>query len=96
VIFHALFFLEDCKLTLPLLVIVPTGTVTYHRQVIKKPVYLKAGQDAGEHNGFRFHKVNADSVTPLEEAPQGALQLDFANKNIGGGALDRVSIYCCC
>ncbi|GJJ67697.1 poly(ADP-ribose) glycohydrolase [Entomortierella parvispora] len=70
----------------------PTGTVTYHRQVIRKPVYLKAGQDTGELNGFHFHKVNVDSVTPLEEAPQAALQMDFANKNIGGGALDRGAV----
>lgn len=70
----------------------PTGTVTYHRQVIKQPVYLKSGQDASD--GFHFHRVDVNSISPLEEAPQGALQLDFANKNIGGGALDRVYNDC--
>jgi hypothetical protein len=41
---------------------------------------------------FYFSKVTVDSITPIEEAPQGALQLDFANRNIGGGALDKVNI----
>ncbi|KAG0054671.1 hypothetical protein BGZ83_010691 [Gryganskiella cystojenkinii] len=74
----------------------PTGAVTYHRQVIKKPVYLKVDRDnhddAGVQDGFTFRTVKVDSVSPLEEAPQGALQLDFANKNIGGGALDRGAV----
>ncbi|KAF8951942.1 hypothetical protein BGZ52_008950 [Haplosporangium bisporale] len=36
--------------------------------------------------------VVVDTVNGLETAPQGALQLDFANKNIGGGALDRGAV----
>ncbi|KAG0037484.1 hypothetical protein BGZ82_002439 [Podila clonocystis] len=33
-----------------------------------------------------------DAVHGLETAQQGALQLDFANKNIGGGAIDRGAV----
>ncbi|KAF9331730.1 hypothetical protein BG006_005422 [Podila minutissima] len=41
-----------------------------------------------------FDRVTSemDAVSGLETAPQGALQLDFANKNIGGGALDRGAV----
>ncbi|KAF9353265.1 hypothetical protein BGX26_008974 [Mortierella sp. AD094] len=69
----------------------PQGTVTYHRQVLKKPAYLNAGEmlKGGE---FKLSPVTVDSYTPIEEAPQGALQLDFANKNIGGGALDKGAV----
>jgi len=69
--------------------IVPQGTVTYHRQVIKKPVYL-ATDERWKRDDFRLSDVTVDWSKPLEEAPQGALQLDFANKNIGGGALEKV------
>lgn len=68
----------------------PQGTVTFHRQVLKKPAYLIPGEMLkGEE--FRLSKVMVDSTTPIEEAPHGALQLDFANKNIGGGALEKVN-----
>ncbi|KAF9202956.1 hypothetical protein BGZ49_006930 [Haplosporangium sp. Z 27] len=69
----------------------PQGTVTYHRQVLKKPAYLNAGEML-KKGSFHLSQVSVDSVTPIEEAPQGALQLDFANKNIGGGALDKGAV----
>ncbi|KAI1321482.1 hypothetical protein EDD11_005173 [Mortierella claussenii] len=69
----------------------PQGTVTYHRQVLKRPAYMNPGERL-KGDEFRFSKVSVDSVTPIEEAPKGALQLDFANKNIGGGALDKGAV----
>ncbi|KAF9169213.1 hypothetical protein BGX21_010826 [Mortierella sp. AD011] len=69
----------------------PQGTVTYHRQVLKKPTYLNPGEMLKEGE-FYLSKVTVDSFTPIEEAPQGALQLDFANKNIGGGTLDKGAV----
>lgn len=75
----------------------PQGTVTYHRQVLKKPAYL-AANERWRKDDFTLSNVAVDWLTPLEEAPQGALQLDFANKNIGGGALEKVNhrakIFC--
>src|ERR1700722_11890786 len=72
----------------------PTGTVTYHRQVLKKSVYLEPGESLSKDE-FICRNAPVDSTTPLEEAPQGVLQLDFANRNIGGGALDRVMHHQC-
>ncbi|KAF9919055.1 hypothetical protein BX616_002403 [Lobosporangium transversale] len=69
----------------------PQGTVTYHRQVLKRPVYLNPNDQLKE-DSFKFTKVIVDSITPIEEAPQGALQLDFANRNIGGGTLDKGAV----
>ncbi|KAG0203754.1 hypothetical protein BGX28_004070 [Mortierella sp. GBA30] len=69
----------------------PTGTVTYHRQVLKKPAYMAPGERLNKDD-FSFAKVTVNAAAPLEEAPQGALQLDFANKNIGGGVLDRGAV----
>ncbi|KAF8924154.1 hypothetical protein BGZ58_002106 [Dissophora ornata] len=69
----------------------PAGTVTYHRQVLKKPTYLAAGERLTDDD-FCFSKVTVDSMTPIEEAPQGALQLDFANRNIGGGTLEKGAV----
>lgn len=74
-----------------LLLLVPTGTVTYHRQVLRKPVYLTSEEGVINQDTFKLSSVVVDAINGLETAPQGALQLDFANKNIGGGALDRVS-----
>ncbi|KAF9210312.1 hypothetical protein BGZ59_009603 [Podila verticillata] len=70
----------------------PTGTVTYHRQVLKKPVYLTSEEGVISQGTFKLSSVVVDTVNGLETAPQGALQLDFANKNIGGGALDRGAV----
>lgn len=40
---------------------------------------------------FRYSNVQIELDAPLEDdAPLGALQLDFANKVIGGGVLGRV------
>lgn len=72
--------------------IVPQGTVTYHRQVLKKPAYL-AADECWRKDDFTLSNVAVDWSTLLEEAPQGALQLDFANKNIGGGALEKVNHF---
>ncbi|KAG0308251.1 hypothetical protein BGZ98_008511 [Dissophora globulifera] len=69
----------------------PTGTVTFHRQVLKKPAYLIPGERL---NGaeFAFSQVTVDSTTPIEDAPPGALRLDFANRNIGGGVLEKGAV----
>ncbi|KAF9093268.1 hypothetical protein BGX23_003495 [Mortierella sp. AD031] len=69
----------------------PQGTVTYHRQVLKKPVYL-AEDERWRKDDFCLRNVDVDWMTLIEEAPQGALQLDFANKNIGGGALEKGAV----
>ncbi|KAK3846535.1 MAG: hypothetical protein J3R72DRAFT_242329 [Linnemannia gamsii] len=69
----------------------PQGTVTYHRQVLKKPTYL-AADERWKSDNFNLSNVAVDWSTPLEEAPRGALQLDFANKNIGGGALEKGAV----
>ncbi|KAG0250174.1 hypothetical protein BG011_008594 [Mortierella polycephala] len=69
----------------------PTGTVTFHRQVLKRPAYLSPDERLSQ-DAFCFRKVTVDSTHPLEEAPPGALQLDFANKNIGGGTLEKGAV----
>ncbi|KAF9121321.1 hypothetical protein BGW39_010632 [Mortierella sp. 14UC] len=69
----------------------PQGTVTYHRQVLKKPTYLGA-DERWRRGDFSLSHVAVDWTTPIEDAPQGALQLDFANKNIGGGALEKGAV----
>ncbi|KAF9927700.1 hypothetical protein FBU30_002964 [Linnemannia zychae] len=69
----------------------PQGTVTFHRQVLKKPVYLTA-DERWRRKDFSLSNVTVDWMTSIEEAPQGALQLDFANKNIGGGTLDKGAV----
>ncbi|KAF9563394.1 hypothetical protein EC968_004872 [Mortierella alpina] len=69
----------------------PKGTVTFHRQVLKKPAYLKPGERLNKHD-FVLSKVALDATTPIEDAPEGALQLDFANKNIGGAVLYKGAV----
>ncbi|KAG0213815.1 hypothetical protein BGX28_003489 [Mortierella sp. GBA30] len=70
----------------------PEGTVTYHRQVLKKTITL-AKDERVSKNSFRYVQVRVDPDSPLEDdAPIGALQLDFANKAIGGGVLGRGSV----
>ncbi|KAF9958978.1 hypothetical protein BGZ72_010510 [Mortierella alpina] len=69
----------------------PKGTVTYHRQVLKKPAYLEPGERLNKQD-FVLSKVTLDATKPIEDAPEGALQLDFANKNIGGGVLDKGAV----
>ncbi|KAF9905301.1 hypothetical protein EC991_001849 [Linnemannia zychae] len=69
----------------------PQGAVTYHRQVLKKPTYL-AVNERWRKDEFALSNVAVDWRTSIEEAPQGALQLDFANKSIGGGALEKGAV----
>ncbi|KAF9423937.1 hypothetical protein BGZ94_008134 [Podila epigama] len=69
----------------------PEGVVTFHRQVLMKPVVLDTSKDS--QGSFRHVEVLIDVDSPLEDdAPLGALQLDFANKTIGGGVLDRGAV----
>ncbi|KAF8935700.1 hypothetical protein BGZ52_007003 [Haplosporangium bisporale] len=70
----------------------PDGAVTFHRQVLKTPVTLTAAERDATGD-FRYVNVKVDIDNPLEDdAPLGALQLDFANKVIGGGVLDRGAV----
>ncbi|KAG0223863.1 hypothetical protein BGW42_005507, partial [Actinomortierella wolfii] len=69
----------------------PNGTVTYHRQVLQRPVDLKKAKRV-RTEPFQFSKVTVDLDGPLEDSPVGTLQLDFANKNLGGGALERGAV----
>jgi len=71
---------------------VPQGTVTFHRQVLKTPVLLEDGERVSTEP-FTYVQVRVDVDSPLEdESPLGALQLDFANKVIGGGVLGHVGV----
>ncbi|KAG0258857.1 hypothetical protein DFQ27_004407 [Actinomortierella ambigua] len=69
----------------------PSGTVTYHRQVLQERVDLKTARRI-RSEPFGFSKVVVDLDGPLEDSPVGTLQLDFANKNLGGGALERGAV----
>ncbi|KAF9193344.1 hypothetical protein BGZ51_003618 [Haplosporangium sp. Z 767] len=70
----------------------PQGTVTFHRQVMKNTVTL-ADHERLNKDSFRYVQVQVDVDNPLEdEAPLGALQLDFANKTLGGGVLGRGAV----
>ncbi|KAF9909962.1 hypothetical protein BX616_011007 [Lobosporangium transversale] len=65
----------------------PQGTVTFHRQVLESPITLNEAERVSSE-AFSYVQVHVDVDNPLEdEAPSGALQLDFANKVIGGGVL---------
>ncbi|CAO3564109.1 unnamed protein product [Mortierella alpina] len=68
----------------------PQGAVTYHRQVLNTPITLRKDERLRE-DAFGYVQVRVERDSPLEDdSPLGALQLDFANKVIGGGVLDRV------
>ncbi|KAF9959782.1 hypothetical protein BGZ72_008813 [Mortierella alpina] len=70
----------------------PQGTVTYHRQVLNMPITLHKDERLRD-DVFRYVQVRVERDSPLEDdSPLGALQLDFANKVIGGGVLDRGSV----
>lgn len=70
---------------------VPQGVVTFHRQVLRTPLTLETSERISKRR-FRYSNVRVDPDSPLEDdAPPEALQLDFANKVIGGGVLGRVS-----
>lgn len=77
-----------------MLCVVPQGAVTFHRQVLRSPLNLEKEERLSTRR-FRYSNVRVDCDSPLEDdAPAGALQLDFANKVIGGGVLGRVSSFC--
>ncbi|KAF9570384.1 hypothetical protein EC968_001838 [Mortierella alpina] len=70
----------------------PQGAVTYHRQVLNTPITLRKDERLRE-DVFGYVHVRVERDSPLEDdSPLGALQLDFANKVIGGGVLDRGSV----
>ncbi|KAF9967990.1 hypothetical protein BGZ70_007274 [Mortierella alpina] len=70
----------------------PQGAVTYHRQVLNTPITLLKDERLRE-DAFSYVQVRVERDSPLEDdSPLGALQLDFANKVIGGGVLDRGSV----
>ncbi|KAF9116171.1 hypothetical protein BGX27_004511 [Mortierella sp. AM989] len=70
----------------------PKGTVTFHRQVLKARVTLDDGERISKEP-FCYVQVQVDGESPLEDqAPDGALQSDFANKMIGGGVLGRGAV----
>ncbi|KAF9094463.1 hypothetical protein BGX29_009487 [Mortierella sp. GBA35] len=71
----------------------PSGVVTFHRQVLNEAVTLDASEMLNQAPFFRYSNVRIESDSPLEDdAPLGALQLDFANKVIGGGVLGRGAV----
>ena len=61
---------------------VSTGTVTFTRQVCTKPPQW-------EHSMERFSKFHMTSEGTIEDSGHGMLQVDFANKYIGGGVLTQ-------
>ncbi|KAF8970756.1 hypothetical protein BGZ46_010400, partial [Entomortierella lignicola] len=70
----------------------PKGTVTFHRQVLKTRVALGEKERVSKEP-FYYVNVTVDGESPLEDqAPDGALQLDFANKVIGGGVLGHGAV----
>lgn len=70
----------------------PTGVVTFHRQVLNDTITLDSGEMLNQAP-FRYSNVQIELDAPLEDdAPLGALQLDFANKVIGGGVLGRGAV----
>ncbi|KAG0295246.1 hypothetical protein BGZ96_012245 [Linnemannia gamsii] len=70
----------------------PIGVVTFHRQVLNETITLDAGEMLNQAP-YRYPNVRIELDAPLEDdAPLGALQLDFANKVIGGGVLGRGAV----
>ncbi|KAG0374442.1 hypothetical protein BGX24_010407 [Mortierella sp. AD032] len=70
----------------------PSGVVTFHRQVLNETVTLESGEMFNQAP-FSYSNVKIELDAPLEDdAPLGALQLDFANKVIGGGVLGRGAV----
>ncbi|KAG8190782.1 hypothetical protein JTE90_005818 [Oedothorax gibbosus] len=60
----------------------PTGTVTFHRQCLKD---IQSKNWRGSTKGIRSVVVKSDGL--IESDGHGMLQVDFANKFIGGGVL---------
>ncbi|KAG9063801.1 hypothetical protein KI688_003913 [Linnemannia hyalina] len=84
--FSSLFHSDEARNPLP------TGVVTFHRQVLNDTVTLSSGEMLNQAP-FRYSNVQIELDAPLEDdAPLGALQLDFANKVIGGGVLSRGAV----
>ncbi|KAF9928694.1 hypothetical protein FBU30_002165 [Linnemannia zychae] len=70
----------------------PNGVVTFHRQVLNGAITLEPNEMLNK-TPFRYSNVRVELDAPLEDdAPLGALQLDFANKVIGGGVLNRGAV----
>ncbi|KAG0363523.1 hypothetical protein BGZ54_008133, partial [Gamsiella multidivaricata] len=70
----------------------PQGVVTYHRQVLQSPITLEQNERVSSGQ-FCYVHIRVENDSPLEDdAPQGALQLDFANKVIGGGILGHGAV----
>ncbi|KAF9586211.1 hypothetical protein BGW38_008524 [Lunasporangiospora selenospora] len=94
--FSTLFASDDpvnpCTSTKAAKLRLPQGFVTFHRQVLKTPVTLDRRERINDA-AFQYIQVQVDRDSPLEDdAPLGSLQLDFANKNIGGGVLGRGAV----
>ena len=58
----------------------PLGTVTYHRQVLGEPPNWSTCEDP-------FTKLHITSSGLIENVGTGMLQVDFANRCVGGGVL---------
>lgn len=58
----------------------PLGTVTYHRQVLQQ----RPNWDKSEE---KLTKLHATAVRTIEDVGVGMLQVDFANRFMGGGVL---------
>ncbi|KAF9913296.1 hypothetical protein EC991_000058 [Linnemannia zychae] len=70
----------------------PGGVVTFHRQVLHETITVEPGEMLNQAP-FCYSNVKIDLDSALEDdAPLGALQLDFANKVIGGGVLGRGAV----
>ncbi|KAF9958634.1 hypothetical protein BGZ65_001293, partial [Modicella reniformis] len=70
----------------------PQGVVTFHRQVLKNRVSLNVDERISTAPLYCV-KLRVDIDSPLEdEAPPRALQLDFANKTIGGGVIGHGAV----
>jgi len=60
----------------------PTGTVTFHRKVLEEN-----DEPDWENCRKEFHDLYATSEGAIEEEGEGCLQVDFANRMIGGGVV---------
>ena len=59
---------------------VPTGTISFHRQVLSSVPLWEECEDT-------FSKLHVTSSKMIEDIGSGMLQVDFANRFIGGGVL---------
>lgn len=63
----------------------PTGTVTFQRQCVQNSPEWSSSQRS-------IRKVELDSYGVIEDGGYGMLQVDFANKCVGGGVLGAGSV----